>query len=137
MIEKILLALQAPVAMLFVSRLLMHYFQLESYQFQGYFRTLWRQKKKVILPLLLLTVVHMAAYLASTYFIYQTTNIHTEDPETKRIIYAAVSFLAVGAAGFLLRRQGKNAPAKKPFVVTARVKRLYGVHMIAVIGLGL
>ena len=137
MIEKVLLALQAPVAMLFASRLLMHYFQLESYQFQGYFRTLWRQKKKVILPLLLLTAVHTVAYLASTYFIYQTINIHTEDPETKRIIYAAVSFLAVVAAGFLLRRQGKNAPAKKPFVVTARVKRLYGVHLIAVIGLGL
>ena len=52
-VTRILLALQAPVAMLFMSRQLMHYFQLESYQFQGYFRTLWRQKKKAVLPLLL------------------------------------------------------------------------------------
>ncbi len=133
----IFLALQAPVAMLFVSRQLMHYFQLESYQFQGYFRTLWRQKKKVIVPLLLLTAVHIAAYLVSTYFIYQTHDIRTENPEIKRILYAGISFLLVAAMGFLLRRQAKSAPAKKPFVVTSRVKRLYAVHLIVVVGIGL
>ena len=58
-VTQILLALGVPVAMLFISRQLMHYFQLESYQFQGYFRTLWRQKKKVIWPLVLLAAASL------------------------------------------------------------------------------
>ena len=40
------MALGAALAMVLTSRLLLHYFQLESYQFQGYFRTLLRQWKK-------------------------------------------------------------------------------------------
>lgn len=133
----ILLALQAPVAMLLASRQLMHYFQLESYQFQGYFRTLRRQKKKVLLPLLLMTAVHIAAYLGSTFLIWQTNNIHTENPEVKRVLYASLSMVLLATVGFFIRRHGKSAPAKKAFVVTARVKRLYGVHLAVVAGLAL
>ncbi len=133
----ILQFLQAPLAMLFVSRQLMHYFQLESYQFQGYFRTLWRQKKKVLLPLLLLTVLHIVAYFVSSYFIGTTQDIRTENPEVKRLIYACLSFLLMGVASYFMRMQSKKNPAKKPFVVTARVKRLYMVHFVVVMGLGL
>ncbi len=133
----ILLALQAPVAMLFASRQLMHYFQLESYQFQGYFRTLWRQKKKVILPLLLLTAVHIAAVLVSAYFVGQAGSILAENPEMQKMTASFLAFAVVAAFGFFIRLQGMKAPAKKPFVVTARVKRLYGVHVVVVVGLGL
>lgn len=133
----VFLALQAPVAMLFVSRQLMHYFQLESYQFQGYFRTLWRQKKKVLLPLLLLTAVHIAVWLAAAYFIGMAGDIRVENREVKKLLYAAVAFLLLAAFAFFMRLNAKKAPAKKAFVVTARVKRLYIVHFIVVVGLGL
>ncbi len=133
----ILLALQAPAAMLFASRQLMHYFQLESYQFQGYFRTLWRQKKRVILPLLFLTAVHIAAAVVSAYFVGQAGSIHAENPDVQKLTAGFVAFAVVAVTGFFLRMQGMKAPAKKPFVVTARVKRLYAVHLVVVVGLGL
>lgn len=133
----ILLALQAPVAMLLVSRQLMHYFQLESYQFQGYFRTLWRQKKKVLLPLLLLTAVHIAACLVSSYYIGLAGDIRVEDGKTKQALYALIAFLLVAVFAFFMRWNAKKAPAKKAFVVTARVKRLYVIHFFVVVGLGL
>ncbi len=133
----ILLALQAPVAMLLVSRQLMHYFQLESYQFQGYFRTLWRQKKKVLLPLLLLTAVHIAACLISSYYIGLAGDIRVEDGKTKQALYALIAFLLVAVFAFFMRWNAKKAPAKKAFVVTARVKRLYVIHFFVVVGLGL
>ncbi len=139
----ILLALEAPVAMLVISRQLMHYFQLESYQFQGYFRTLWRQKKKVILPLLLLTGMHIAASLLSMMVVSMLVKnggygpYQAERIENMQLIAAILAFAAVGATGWFLRKGAMAQPAKKPFVVTARVKRLYIVHFVVVMGLGL
>lgn len=139
----ILLALEAPVAMLVISRQLMHYFQLESYQFQGYFRTLWRQKKKVILPLLLLTGMHIAASLLSMMVVSMLVKnggygpYQAERIENMQLIAAILAFAAVGATGWFLRKSAMAQPAKKPFVVTARVKRLYIVHFVVVMGLGL
>ena len=38
------------MGLLLAARRLTHYFQLESYQFQGYFKTVCRQWKRTILP---------------------------------------------------------------------------------------
>ena len=43
-------ALATALAMLLAQRSLMHDFQLESYQFPGYFRTLRRNWKRALLP---------------------------------------------------------------------------------------
>lgn len=145
-LTQILLALEVPVAMLFMSRQLMHYFQLESYQFQGYFRTLWRQKKKVIWPLVLLSavslVVILGSSLANELLRPDTKNVvryfKAREVEANNQLYVALAaFFVMAVFGFIMRYQAVKAPAKKPFVVTARVKRLYLVHMVVVIGIGL
>ena len=46
---------------LFASRTLLHYFQLESYQFPGYFRTLWRKKKNSFMPVVCAVIVSLLA----------------------------------------------------------------------------
>ena len=51
-----LIALGVALSSLTASRSLMHYFQLESYQFPGYFRTLKRNFLRAIVPGLVLTV---------------------------------------------------------------------------------
>lgn len=145
-VTRILLALEVPVAMLFMSRQLMHYFQLESYQFQGYFRTLWRQKKKVIWPLLLLSVVSLAVILASSLanelLRPETKNavryFNAREVQANNQLYVGLAaFCVMAIFGFIMRHQAMKTPAKKPFVVTARVKRLYIIHIFVVIGLGL
>ena len=145
-VTRILLALEVPVAMLFMSRQLMHYFQLESYQFQGYFRTLWRQKKKVIWPLLLLSVVSLAVILGSSLanelLRPETKNavryFNAREVQNQNQLYVGLAaFCVMAIFGFIMRYQALKAPAKKPFVVTARVKRLYIIHILVVIGIGL
>ena len=45
-----LIALGVGVSSLLASRVLMHYFQLESYQFPGYFRTIRRNFVRAVTP---------------------------------------------------------------------------------------
>ena len=49
---------------LLAGRLLIHYFQLESYQFPGYFRTLKRNLPKALLPGLLTALLFAASFFA-------------------------------------------------------------------------
>lgn len=145
-VTQILLALGVPVAMLFISRQLMHYFQLESYQFQGYFRTLWRQKKKVIWPLVLLAaaslVVIFGGALVNEMLKPNTQNVVKyfkawEVEENNKLYVALGSFCLLAIIGYILRHMSLKTPAKKPFVVTARMKRLYLIHVLVVLGIGL
>ena len=145
-VTRILLALQVPVAMLFASRQLMHYFQLESYQFQGYFCTLWRQKKKVFLPLIILAVASILVIFGSAWanelLKPNTENVvryfNARKKEANNQLYVGLAaFCVMGVAGYIIRYSGMKSPAKKPFVVTARVKRLYIIHILVVIGIGL
>ena len=55
-ISQWLLALVPVCASLFAAKGIVHYFQLESYQFPGYFRTLARNKTHAWIPGLLVTV---------------------------------------------------------------------------------
>lgn len=106
-IQFFLQALIAATGLFLASRRLVHYFQLESYQFFGYSKTVKRQWKKTILPNLI-----AAAFVA----------------------LAGILLGKWGAAlfgcgiGFGIRYLAVKQPEKKKFVVTARVKRLYAIH---------
>ena len=109
------MALGAAIGMLFASRLLLHYFQLESYQFQGYFRTLLRQWKKACIP---------GAVLCITFLI-----IHLLLAVLPRIaLFRLIAAVVMVVPGLFLAKKAQNTPQKKKFVITARVKRLYAVH---------
>ncbi len=105
------------VGMVLSMRSLVHYFQLESYQFAGYYRTLKRNAQRAAMPGLLLGAV--LGLLAVVQFFFEKNAIGG-------IAYA----LLVSASGWLIRCGLKDKKAKKPFHVTARVKRFYAVALV-------
>ena len=58
-----LISLGVGVSSLLASRSLMHYFQLESYQFPGYFRTVKRNFVRAVIPGLIMTAYLMLLLL--------------------------------------------------------------------------
>ena len=64
-----LISLGVGVASLLAGRVLLHYFQLESYQFPGYFRTVKRNLVRAVLPGLI-----MAVYLTLLLLIHRSVD---------------------------------------------------------------
>ena len=87
---------------------LLHYFQLESYQLPGFFRSVKRNSKKALLPGAVMGAVCALCVLIGV-------------PDLLVLALAA----AMAAVLFL---QAKKEKLKKPFVVTERVKRLIAMH---------
>ena len=87
---------------------LLHYFQLESYQLPGYFRSIRRNASKLLLPPLALSALGVAAKVLGVPVIVRLALL---------MLFA-----------FVLFRRAKKEKAKKPFVITERVKRLIAMH---------
>ena len=87
---------------------LLHYFQLESYQLPGFFRSVRRNAQKALLP---------GAIAGAVCVLFVLTGV----PDLLRLVV----FAAMAALLFL---QAKKEKLKKPFVVTERVKRLIAMH---------
>ena len=81
-------------ACLLSGRTLIHYFQLESYQFPGYFRTLRRRFPKALIPGALLNIVWVGGAWALVMLI----------PEGKDWIPAAGLSALLIAAGLAIRK---------------------------------
>ena len=102
------------LACLLAGRTLIHWFQLESYQHPGYFRTLRRNSLRALLPGLILSLALCIAAGA------------------RRMIYPVPfpSWIPLAesipplAAGIVLYVRAGTEKAKKPLVFTARLKRL-------------
>ncbi len=114
-----LYALAVAAACLLASRGLIHYFQLESYQFPGYFRTLKRNWKNALLPGLLLTVV----LLVASFFVR-----NAQSAVLRILVSLCAMLITLGAIGHFDLLNVKKA--KKPLVFTPRVKRLYAVAAV-------
>ena len=121
--------LAAAAAALLCARKLLHYFQLESYQFYGYFKTITRQWKSAILPPAVLGILFFLLSGAG-----KTLYSAAEPQRLWKLIcimgIVSGAMLALGVAFSAALAKGKE---KKPFVVTARVKRLYGILAIVVL----
>ncbi len=105
------------VAMLPAGKLLMQYFQLSSYQFGGFLRTLYRQRLRVFWPGLVLTLLSLLfTFLAS---LAQGAPLWVE--ALVALLCAGLILLSGIGIGFFSYQEKK---AKKRLVVTARVKRL-------------
>ena len=120
---EIWLAVLAPVCCcLFASRGILHYFQLESYQFPGYFRTLKRNPVHSLLP-------GVCSSVAIVALLYLFDLVAVRGASAFWRIAAMILLLPVsGLAGFVTGRTFSEKHAKKKFVYTGRVKRLYVVH---------
>ncbi len=110
---------------LFASRTLLHYFQLESYQFPGYFRTLKRNCKHSLLPGVAATFGLVGlAYLLALAGAFSATAIWLQ------VLFCFIHLSAAISCGLLIAKAFNAKNAKKKFVITARVKRLYVVHFL-------
>ena len=104
----------SAVGSLLSARTLIHWFQLESYQFPGYFRTIKRQGLRSWLPGMIMCLSFLVSLLLLS--------------ALKKLPGWASGFLSgliTAAAGAVLYRIQKRAKAKKPLIFTPRVKRLY------------
>ena len=122
----ILLPAAITAACLMAGRTLFHYFQLESYQFPGYFRTLGRNPGKAFLPGLILNAVLVGSMAVCAVVI----------PPENDWLPSVITIVLVLCAGWLIRRHMKKIKAKKPMNMTARMKRLYcvaGILFLAVL----
>ena len=113
------------------SRTLLHYFQLESYQFPGYFRTLKRNWKHSLLPglcacagLIAITCILILAGLQST---------QTLEKLWLLVLFGIIHLALNAGLGILIAKLFNAQHAKKKFVITARVKRLYAVHVLVML----
>ena len=113
-IWNILLVAALAVSCVLSARLLIHYFQLESYQFQGYFRTVKRNLLRSFLPGIVLNLVFIGAGILLVLII----------PEDNLWLPGLLLSLCLLAAGALIHRSLKKAKQKKALVYTPRVKRL-------------
>ncbi|MBN1777479.1 MAG: UDP-N-acetylmuramoyl-tripeptide--D-alanyl-D-alanine ligase [Clostridiales bacterium] len=105
---------------LFAARGIFHLFQLESYQFPGYIRSVRRNPVQAWAPGFAAAAVSLGL-LAVLWKLYESIqNLAAQ-------IAVIAGFLALAVCiGYLTARLLKVNIAKKPFVYTARVKRLYG-----------
>ena len=115
-IRNFILILSIAAGCLLSAQQLIHYFQLESYQFQGYFRTIGRNLIRAVLPGLILDVVLIVTASAAIAFL----------PDESMNAGSWIISGCMIAAGFAIHQMLKNQKAKKPLVYTPRVKRLYG-----------
>lgn len=123
MIQSILLGVSAACGCMLAGRILLHYFQLESYQFPGYFKTVRRNLHKAILPGLLMTVLSSAFTVICHEMIKP---YHDSASSIFCCIAGALSFLLCGMA---IGRKCAEKQAKKAFIYTSRIKRLYVVSV--------
>lgn len=113
--------LASAAAALLCARRLLHYFQLESYQFYGYFKTVARQWKKAVLPSAVL-----GALFFGIYFLAYSADHAAEPFRPLRLLAIYLPAAAVIVLiGYLVAARQRKAKEKKPFVMTARMKRLY------------
>lgn len=128
MLPGLLLCMSVVLGCLLAGKILLHYFQLESYQFPGYFRTLRRNWTKALLPgacmSALLTILFLLGFLISS------TEPVGGGLGAGDIAVLIGIFLLLIAGGWLLGRKLSEKNAKKKFVLTPRVKRLYAVSFI-------
>lgn len=118
--EKIIFLVCCTVGVLLASRGLVHYFQLESYQFPGFYRTLKRNPLKALLPGLILAFAVFAAGLIPGF---------TGSSAVNALVKGILPF----ATGMLLYLADKKEQKKKKLNYTPRIKRLYCVYAAFVI----
>lgn len=117
-------SLAVALACVLASRSLIHFFQLESYQFPGYYRTL-KRNWKCLLPGAILCLV--LATLNLLWSALSGGNVTTHGGYVAGLLIASAGALVCGG---LLHLLGSKQKAKKPLVFTPRIKRLYGVAAV-------
>ena len=128
----ILPILAGSASLLLSARRLVHFFQLESYQFQGYFKTLRRQH--ALIDCLFLAALYLCncalsylLFLAFGKLLLSKSNVW---------LFAVIAFIYSVVCvfiGYFYRKRSMRKAEKKKFALTARVKRFYAAFAILLI----
>ena len=121
MFLSVLLSMGTAAGCLLAGTILLHYFQLESYQFPGYFRTIRRNMFKAVLPGLCMTALLSVTLLP--------VSLLATGEKLQWAYYLVVTAVLI-SGGYLLGKRLSEKKAKKAFVRTPRVKRLYAVSVL-------
>lgn len=121
MFLSVVFCMAIAVSSLFASRMLLHYFQLESYQFPGYFKTIRRNIIRAILPGIGMTIL-----LFVIVGLISVTAVMKQNPA----LFCFIGSPLIIGGGYVIGRFFSVRQAKKAFVFTPRVKRLYAVSFI-------
>ena len=116
MLPGLLLCMSVVAGCQLAGKILMHYFQLESYQFPGYFRTLRRNLLKAMLPGICMTF--LLAVLSLLILLLSPAHLAGQGMEPTEIILTAGMILLIIAGGLFLGRILSEKKAKKAFVLT-------------------
>lgn len=120
-VSRWLLPLVPVLISLFAARGVLHYFQLESYQFPGYFRSLARNRRHAWYPGLLSAVCSLALF-----YLYDVLAMR-DMPNWVRVCAQALILPLSALVGYCVMRALTEKNVKKKFNFTGRVKRLYVV----------
>ncbi len=129
--QRLIAVLIPALGCFFAARGIIHYFQLESYQFPGYYHTLNRNPVHSYLP-----GVCVAAVSALLILLLPDAARGQDGnaPVHFWLIALCFAFLA-GALGCVIAKLLTVKKAKKAFVITGRIKRLYVVYALVLLGI--
>lgn len=128
---RFLLPLVPVFASLPAARGIYHLFQLESYQFPGFFRAVKRNRIRAWLPGILVSAASVGLYYG--YDLLATA----ASAEWQRTAIAGALLIPAALLGWLIGRNLNERKAKKQFALTGRVKRLYVVSFLVMGALSL
>lgn len=119
-LHSLMLLLTLTVSCLIAARTLIHYFQLESYQFPGYFRTLIRRTPYALFPGIVLNILWAGGAVLIALLV----------PDGNPWIPALCESAVLLAGTLLMDRFFRVRKEKKPLKFTPRIKRLYFISGI-------
>lgn len=105
------------------ARRLIHYFQLESYQFPGFFRSITRNLLRALLPGVVMTA-------ASGVLMYIFTHLYPTAAGISVWIIALAYAVGMILGGLWWNALEKKTALKKDLKFTPRIKRLYGTAAV-------
>lgn len=122
-------ALIPALCCLFSAKGLIHFFQLESYQFPGFAHTLKRNLTSAVLPGILSCLFSLALYVFSTFLLPKNLWV--------QMVLCLLLLVLSALFGFMLSKLFTPKKAKKKMVYTGRLKRLYIFFFLVMTVLGM
>lgn len=135
--REIVFSLVPMLCCFFAARVLLHYFQLESYQFPGYFRTLNRNRKHAFLPGICSAAVCLILFTLQNAWYTHALQSPETPPSAAMIWLITLGLLTVAVlAGIGIGKVFSEKHAKKAFVFTGRMRRLMVMLALVLAALG-
>ncbi len=128
-IYRLIVVLIPSLACFFAAKGIIHYFQLESYQFPGYYHTLNRNPVHSYLPGVCVSIVSLLLIL----LLPQPEKYQANSAPVYYLLRVAVFPVAAAVLGYMVSKLLTVKRAKKPFVFTGRIKRLYVVYALVLL----